>query len=113
MLWVTPHTSLKLPGRTANSQGRTSTGESHSIHGIRTLLPTLTYVSGSTGRGPRLPAMRASRARGVAQKSHAGVRGEDPDGLETATAAARTGCRGPASFHNVLWDVATFLTLLL
>jgi len=37
VLWVTPHTSLKLPGRTANSQGRTSTGKSHSIHGMRTL----------------------------------------------------------------------------
>ena len=44
VLWVTPHTSLKLPGRTANSQGRTSTGKSHSIHGMRTLLPPLTYV---------------------------------------------------------------------
>ena len=43
MLWGPPHPSLKLPGRTANSQGRTSTGKSHSIHGMRTLLPSLTY----------------------------------------------------------------------
>ena len=40
VLWVTPHTSLKLPGRTANSQGRTSTGKCHSIHGMRTLRDT-------------------------------------------------------------------------
>ncbi len=32
--WVTPHTSLELPGRAARSRGRTSTGESQSIHGI-------------------------------------------------------------------------------
>ena len=34
---------------------------------------------------------------GAAQKSHADVTGGDPDGLETATAAARTGRRDPAS----------------
>ena len=34
MLWVTPHTSLKLPGRAARSRGRTFTGEFQSIHGI-------------------------------------------------------------------------------
>jgi hypothetical protein len=32
--WVTPHTSLELPGRAAHSRGRTSTGEFQSIHGI-------------------------------------------------------------------------------
>ena len=32
--WVTPHTSLELPGRAARSRGRTSTGEFQSIHGI-------------------------------------------------------------------------------
>ena len=34
VLWVTPHPSLKLPGRAARSRGRTSTGEFQSIHGI-------------------------------------------------------------------------------
>ena len=34
VLWVTPHTSLKLPGRAARSRGRTFTGEFQSIHGI-------------------------------------------------------------------------------
>jgi len=34
VLWVTPHTSLKLPGRAARSRGRTSTGEFQRIHGI-------------------------------------------------------------------------------
>jgi len=37
--------SLELPGRTANSQGRTSTGKSYGIHGIRTLHPTYPGVS--------------------------------------------------------------------
>jgi hypothetical protein len=32
---VTPHTSLKLPGRTDNSQGGTLTHWSYSIHGIQ------------------------------------------------------------------------------
>ena len=32
--WVTPHTSLELPGRAARSRGRTSTGEFQSIHSI-------------------------------------------------------------------------------
>jgi len=32
---VTLHTSLKLPGRTDNSQGGTLTHWSHSIHGIQ------------------------------------------------------------------------------
>jgi len=31
---VTPHTSLKLPGRAARSRGRTFTGEFQGIHGI-------------------------------------------------------------------------------
>lgn len=34
MFQVTLHTSLKLPGRAARSRGRTSTGESQSIHGM-------------------------------------------------------------------------------
>jgi len=42
---VTRHASLQLPGRTAKSQGRTSTSKSYGIHGIRTLLPTLTCAS--------------------------------------------------------------------
>jgi len=40
--------SLKLPGRTATSQGRTSTGKSHSIHGMRTLYPTYPGASRET-----------------------------------------------------------------
>ena len=49
--------------------------------------------------GPWPPPAGHARFQGagVAQKSHADVTGEDPDGLETATAAARTGRRDRAS----------------
>jgi len=62
VLWVTPHTSLKLPGRTANSQGRTSTGKSHSIHGMRTLHPLSPCASAHPqwGTAPTMPSPAVS-----------------------------------------------------
>jgi len=53
VLWVNPHTSLKLPGRTAKSQGRTCTGKSLGIHGMRTL-PLLSLSAPTRIRGSGL-----------------------------------------------------------
>ncbi len=91
VLWVTPHTSLELPGRTANSQGRTSTGKSHSIHGMRTLPsmsscklkkgPANTSSFFPSSRDPflaprpspsRIQSLLCGRARGLGQDNRGG-----------------------------------------
>ena len=59
MLWVTPHTSLKLPGRAARSRGRTFTGEFQSIHGI---------LSGTFFHTPEAGAMYPMAGRAVSIK---------------------------------------------
>jgi hypothetical protein len=55
VLWVTPHTSLKLPGRAARSRGRTFTGEFQSIHGMLsgTIIPS--RPSASNKSEPKRP----------------------------------------------------------
>ena len=65
VLWVTPHTSLKLPGRAARSRGRTFTGEFQSIHGI--LSGTVRSGHGIRWHREASPSVAASRVNRPAQ----------------------------------------------
>ena len=79
---VTRHASLKLPGRTANSQGRTSTGESHSIHGIRTLLTERNNSDGVPQHSRRTASARMprqARLDGPGTPHHVTLRGTRAD----------------------------------
>jgi hypothetical protein len=71
LLQVTPGISLELPGRAARSRGRTCTGESHGIHGIRS--GTISSPSARlTRHSSRAAALLPFRARPAADVDPSG-----------------------------------------